>query len=512
MSFSSQASRIALFFAALTVLFSSMCGATDWPQFGFDSRHSGNNTSESAITIANVHTLVQVYAVPLPTVSLAAPVFLERVNTAAGLKDVLFIETLDGRILAIDASNGGLLWSKQPTVVSGRFGPTSESVTPAIDPGRQFVYAYGLDGRIHKYAVTDGAEDEHAPWPIVSSLKPDVEHGSSAITIGTAANGPSYLYMVMNGYNGDGGDYQGHLTTVNLANGTSTVFNANCSELPIHFVENGTFGIDDCATTKSGIWGRPGAVFDSDTARVFIATANGSYDANVGGHNWGDSLLALPVDGGADSSGTPLDSYTPTEFMILDFSDSDFGSGALAILPTPLTSKYAHLGVMMGKDNLIRLLNLDDLSGNHGPRFVGGELQIIGNSMAYDLATPQASVWVNTRRDGSTWIFEAPYGRLIGLQLIADDLGNPSLIQRWVSHSAGTSSSSAVANGVLFANGLNSLQAFDPETGSILWSAPNNSFCCGWGSPIVINGRVFANGNGILTMYALDQIFANDFD
>jgi outer membrane protein assembly factor BamB len=481
--------------------------SADWLQFGFDPSHSGNNLPENTINVSNVGTLVQIYSVTLPSISNAAPVFLSNVSTPNGIKDLLFIVSSDGHLFAIDASNGAVVWSRQPPPV----GP-GEDASPAIDPNRKFVYAYGLDGYVHKYAVGDGTEISSSQWPIVSTLKPNVEHGASALAIGTPPGGPNYLYSATNGFNGDNGDYQGHVTTINLETGASSVFNANCSNLPMHLTEGGMAGIDDCGTPRSGIWGRPGAVYDSATNRMYVTTANGNFNANVGGFNWGDSVLALPPSGAGDDLGNPIDSYTPSNFLDLDLDDIDLGSGALAILPVQPNSIFPHLGVVMGKDTIVRLLNLDDMSGNHGFGFVGGELQALSEGQIYDTATAQPTVWVNSRVDGSTWIFEAPAEVLVALELAVDSSGIPSLTQRWISHSNSFSSSSIIANDVLYAMGRGGLQAMDPISGSILWSSPSDTACCGWGSPILVNGRLYVNGSGTLAAFALDSIFKNGFE
>lgn len=483
--------------------------AADWLQFGYDASHSGNNPDESVISAANVSALVQVYSVPFSLGTRAAPVFLGAVQTSGGTKDLLFVVAGDGHVVALDAANGTPIWSRQPTPVPN----TTEAAAPAIDPDRQFIYAYALDGKIHKYAVADGTEVVSSPWPAVSTLKPDVEHGAAAIAIGTPASGPAYLYAVTNGYNGDGGDYQGHVTTINLATGASAIFNANCSNIFAHFIEDGTAGVNDCAAKRSGIWGRPGAVYDSRTNRMYVATANGNFNANVGGFNWGDSVLALHPNGSGDALGHPLDSYTPANYADLDLYDIDFGSGSLAILPAPVASKFPHLGVMMGKDTVVRLLNLDDMSGQHGAGFVGGELQAVPGSGAADVATPQPAVWVDEHGDGSTWIFEAPWGRLVAFQLVVDAAGNPSLATRWNAYTSNYTSSVVVANDVLFAVGSGGyLNAYAPTTGDVLWSSSAAIDCCAWGEPMVVNGRLYALGYSTLTVFALDSIFKNGFD
>src|SRR5205807_1487153 len=75
--------------------------AYDWLQFGGDARHSGNNTAEATLSSANVSTLVQKYQATLPATADGAPVFLEGVTTPSGVKDLLFVTTRDGRIIAL---------------------------------------------------------------------------------------------------------------------------------------------------------------------------------------------------------------------------------------------------------------------------------------------------------------------------------------------------------------------------------------------------------------------------
>jgi len=47
---------------------------------------------------------------------------------------------------------------------------------------------------------------------------------------------------------------------------------------------------------QTAIWARAGVVYDSDNDRLFMATGNGDYDGNTGGHEWGDSVFALHPD------------------------------------------------------------------------------------------------------------------------------------------------------------------------------------------------------------------------
>ena len=76
---------------------------------------------------------------------------------------------------------------------------------------------------------------------------------------------------VTSGYFGDFGHYDGHVVTVQLSTGKTRVFNSLCSD--IHELL-GASGGQSCPQTKSGIWGRGGAVVDPDPSmhgRIYVA-------------------------------------------------------------------------------------------------------------------------------------------------------------------------------------------------------------------------------------------------
>src|SRR5205085_7850912 len=94
--------------------------------------------------------------------------------------------------------------------------PCYTTASPVQDPNGQYDYSEGLDGFVHKLAVADGAEVRDAHWPELVTSKPVVEKLSSALSMATDKAGTTYLYAPTSGYLGDEGDYQGHLTTINL--------------------------------------------------------------------------------------------------------------------------------------------------------------------------------------------------------------------------------------------------------------------------------------------------------
>lgn len=491
-------------------------GAADWLQFGYDQAHNSNNPQESQIAAANVANLQPLYSVPISGTDGPA-VLLANVGLGAETKDLLFITTVYG-VTAFDASSGSVVWAQSQTSYEYSVGSS-----PAIDPGKEFVYGPGSDGLVHKLAVADGSEVIDASWPARSSLKPAIEKSPSPLAIATAQDGSSYIYAVTSSFN-ETGDYQGHLTAIDLASGSWNVFNAACSDLTVHFVANGTPGVDDCATQSNGIWGRGGATYNPYNGHLYVSIGNGPFD---GAHDWGDSVLTLSPDGTGSGNGLPLDSYTPTEYQDLAIFNGDLGSSSPAMLPPVNGSNYAHLGIQLGKDGAVRLLDLDNLSGKGAPGNTGGELQKLallpggfGN-----FATPQPAVWTDVNGDQSVWVIASVQGVMSGLQLTIVN-GEPLLESRWTTGSMSNSSSPLIANDVLYAvtSGSNgaTIKAFSPTTGELLWTSPAIAGCCHAQSPIVVNGRLYLASGSTLSAFALppppppppptDVIFSSGFE
>jgi outer membrane protein assembly factor BamB len=474
--------------------------AGDWLQFGFDAAHSGVNPDEAAIS-GRIGGFRQVYAASLPADVDGSPVYLQNVQSAGITRDLLFMTTVYGATFAVDAANGQQVWMQTtdgPAPVVG--------ASPAIDPGRLFVYGAGVDGKVHKYNIADGSEIVDAYWPEIVTLKPGVEKMSSALVFASAADGHTYLYATTSNFGYDRGDYQGHVTAIDLASGAQRVFNMLCSNIGEHLAM--APASPNCADAQAGIWGRPGVVYDAFTDRIYITTGNGPYAPGGLGRSWGESVLSLPPaltgPGGAALS-APLDSYTPGEYADLNSYDLDLGVESPAILPAPVGSNIRNLGVQIGKDGIARLLDLDNLSGHAAPGYVGGEIGLVSNLDYRGSLNTQPAVWMDPK-NGSTWLLAAYQSAVYGLLVQANARGKPELINAWSLAVGGTSP--VVADGVMFfVAQTNDLRALDARTGALLWSAPVTGVH--WASPIVVNGTVFLTDNGAtLRAFAAPQAAA----
>jgi outer membrane protein assembly factor BamB len=448
----------------------------------------------SLITPQNVNRLYVAWRSALPDPADGSPVLVSDVATKTGFRDLLVVNTMGGRVVALDANSGIRVWQTPAPP-----GPRWTTSSPAVDPTHTYVFGYALDGYVHRYDLKTGQEIIGPGWPALITTKGDVEKGSSNISIATARSGRTYLYMTIAAYPdpGDDGDYQGHLVTVDIESGEQHVFNALCSDRDMHFTDRGD--ATDCSSLQAGIWARAGAVYDAETDRIFVTTGNGSYDAHQGGYDWGTSVVALRPDGTTDG-GTPLDSYTPENFQELTDQDLDLSSTTIEFLPTT-RKNWPRLGVQSGKDGRLRLLDVSDLSRQGGPRHIGGELQILDLPQGQYVLT-QPTAWVDGAR--RTWVFVANNHGTTAYQLGPNEDGDPQLVQRWTSSTRGTTP--IVVNGVIYLAGPHQLVAVRATTGEVLWQDKTVGDIH-WQSPIVVHDTIYLEDNGgYVTAYSLPAI------
>jgi outer membrane protein assembly factor BamB len=476
--------------------------ATNWPVFGYDPARSGVDGSQRVLTVSNVNKLRSRWQVSLGAVADSTPILLEGVKTGRISRTLLFQTATNGTTFGIDAASGRILWrfgTNLPWATNGNYSPIEflrrvfsglkvTASTPAADPSGQSIYAPGLDGFVHKLDAATGTELRGNGFPVRITLLPQTEKDASPLNV---ANG--YLYVTTSGYYGDAPPYDGHIVSVRLNDGATTVFNSLCSW--IHSLPTAT----SCPHSGSGIWSRGGVVVDPDPAmngRIYVATGNGDFNANAGGQDYGDSLLALSV-----GASTLLGHYTPADYRTLDEQDTDLGSTSPALLPRQRASRTPLMLVQGGKDSVLKLLNRAPLPG------LGNELQRV-QLVAQLYSTP--AVWTDAA--DRAWIFIGLSQEIDAYRLDTDAGGISRLTRIWSAHVGKTEregTSPVVSNGIVFDALDGAVVALDARNGHELWSSawPSAGRSIGavhWQSPIVINGWLYcADENGNLTAYAL---------
>jgi PQQ-like domain len=436
----------------------------DWTRFGWDAERSSAPTAASGITKDNVTSLVRQQVTLDGTVD-ASAIYLHGVEVNGAPHDVFFVTTSYGKTLAIDADSGTVLWRYTPTGYDSWAGSYQiTTATPVADPDRSAVYAASPDGHIQKLAVADG----HVVWTTAITMLPAREKIAASLNY---FNGR--VIATTGGYIGDAPPYQGHVAILDGATGTLLhVWNSLCSD------QTGLLDPASCPESDSAIWGRAGAVIDTTSGDIFVATGNGLWD---GGTNWGDAALELNPDATA-----MLGNYTPTNTAQLNASDADLGSTSPVLLGGGLV-------VQGGKDGSMRLLDWSKLGGTAPHK--DSERQIVSTPSGTDLFTAPA-VW---HSGTETRLFAADNGGTTAWTLRGD-----TLQQAWHNGTGGTSP--LVADGLLY--------VYDPGGGLHVYDATSGTelttLACGgghWNSPIVVDGRVAlpeGNANSHSTHGVLD--------
>ena len=440
----------------------------DWTRFGWDAGRSSAATDETGITAGNVATLHRQQVTLDGTVD-ASPIYLHDVRVNGATHSVFFVTTTYGKTLAIDADSGNILWRFTPSGYDTWAGSRRiTNSTPVADPNREFIYAASPDGHIQKIAVADG----RAVWSTAITTLPEREKIASPLNYDRGR-----VIALTGGYIGDAPPYQGHVAILDAASGRLVhVWNSLCSD------RHELIDPKSCAESGNAIWGRAGAVIDTTTGDIFVATGNGLWDGRT---SWGDATIEL------DSSAMRVvDNYTPTNTEELSARDADLGSTS----PALLGGGYVIQG---GKDGSMRVVEFGRTRGSTPRR--GGEVQVVSTPSGTDLFTAPAVL-----RSGSiTWLFAADNGGTA-----AWNFTGGRLRQVWRNGNGGTSP--VIAGGLLYVyDPGGSLRVYAPQSGQQL--AALNSGGGHWNSPIIVDGRIAlpegnANGHntsGVLNIWRL---------
>ncbi len=113
--------------------------------------------------------------------------------------------------------------------------------------------------------------------------------------------------------------------------------------------------------SEAGIWlADTGPAADAE-GNLYVPTGNGSFNANRGGHDYGDSVLKLALDG---PSLTIRDYFTPHDQERISQADADVGSSGPTILPDQ-PGPHRHLLLQPTKDSTIYVIDRDQMGKFH---------------------------------------------------------------------------------------------------------------------------------------------------
>jgi hypothetical protein len=343
---------------------------------------TGADTTETLLTPRNVNAreFGRLFRIPADGDVYAQPLVLPRVRLAdAHVHDIVYVATEHCSVDAWDASvpSARPLWHTsfldpgtgvttipsrelQCPFIKPEVGITC---TPAIDPltGTIYVLARTREGdraggvryaqRLHALDVRTGSERAGSPVEIRAAV-----HGSGdGAEAGTLAfdplrENPRASLLLVRGLvvlcwasSCDVGPYHGWIMA----------FDART------LARRGVV-VTSPDAAQSGIWQSDTGPAADGTGRIFVITGNGRFDADHGGRDLGNSVLALTATA---ESLRVADSFTPFDQAALDAEDGDLGSGGPMLAGGDATGP-ARL-VFASKAGKLYVLDPQHLGGYH---------------------------------------------------------------------------------------------------------------------------------------------------
>jgi len=384
-----------------------------------DNYRSGLNARETILTPSNVNEVQFGKRLTLPVQGYvyAQPLYVPHVNINGTLHNVVYVATEHDQVYAFDVNSGALLWQKsfigtlgnrQIETVSSYDVQCLDTVpeigitgTPVIDLATNRLYVVAKTKeivnnqttyyqRLHVLDIRTGQENMSGVFfaaPI------------TAKTPGTGAGSvDGYLYF--------NPLLQHQRPGLALANGTVYVaWASHCDNPPYHgyvmgFNANSARPIGALVTTpdgyNGGVW-MSGAGPAVDTAgNVYVPTGNGLFDVNLGGADYGDSIVRLSFAGPFPAV---ADYFTPWDQAVLNAYDVDLGSGGILLLPDQPGTPHPHLLLQIGKEGTIDLVDRDNM-GHFNPSGDNQIVQTLPHGAPYGVWGAQA-MWNNTVYVGS---------------------------------------------------------------------------------------------------------------
>lgn len=347
-----------------------------------DSSRTGQNVNETLLTRTNVKSssFAKLFSYPVDGYVVAQPLYVPNVAIPGlGIHNVVYVATQHDSVFAFDADGGSgtaPLWqvsfinpSANVTTVpinqQGCNGVTEFNEvgiigTPTIDLTTNTLYVVAktkevagrstYPQRLHALDITTGAEKFGGPVTITGTVP--LSNGS-LLTFSSLPQCQRPGLLLSNGviyvaFGSNGCDLKA----------TGWLFAYDATTL----AQLGIFNTAPNDPYGGNLWqGGSGPAADS-AGNLYMATANGAFDGNSGGNDFGDSVLKVAL---ANNALSMVDYFTPYDQLNMSSQDLDLGSGGVLLLPDqPGTSP--HLLVAAGKTGTVYLVDRDQL-GQYNP-------------------------------------------------------------------------------------------------------------------------------------------------
>ncbi|HMD03293.1 MAG TPA: hypothetical protein VKG44_10050, partial [Candidatus Baltobacteraceae bacterium] len=492
-----------------------------------DPLRTGWNPFESMLTTANVKSsLTKLQTLTVDGNVLAQPLYISQYSIGGSLHNVLLVVTENDTVYEFDADSGVLLnhvslgtsQNSNDVGCSDIFPTYGITATPVINRATGTIYvvaateptSYHFHTTLHALDIAT-LTDKVTPVEITASTL--LNNGSTLnfdpqnqyLRPGLVWSNNALYLSVGSHCDNNAGQIGGWVLRYNASLRQTAAFSTI-----------GDPSGDGAGYSLSSVWMAGFAPAVDLSGNLYFATGNGAFNANTGGHDYGESVLKLSGD-----LSKVWSYFTPHEYADLNGNDTDFGSGGVMLLPggpVPLPRAL----VAMGKASKLYLLNSIVLGGETSSD--SGALQII--------CCKGGGVW------GGPAFYSGPTGQFVYYQAGGDVLRayqvsyestvpppplQPPIAQLTASSTgtsyAGYGGSTPVvsSNGQMPGTGIVwlvqrgsplALEAYDASNVNNLlfhgaagtWSNPEQN---GFVTPLVANGKVYVPSTNAVTVFGL---------
>ena len=515
--------------AQLTVTGTTPGGGTDVVTYKNDVSRTGQNLTETTLTLANVNSTSFGKVRTLATDGKvdAQPLFLSKLTVAGALHNVVFVATEKDSVYAFDANTGATLWKvsllgagESPSGTHGcsQVTPTiGVTSTPVIDRsagphGTIFVVAMSNNGtdhqRLHALDVTSGAELLGGPTEITASYAAPAGGGTRIFDPGQYEERAALLLSQGTIYSSwtshcDFAPYTGWVIAYSEATLAQTAV--------VNIAPNGTG--TGYGNAGPAIWMSGGGPAADAAGNVYLLAGNGAFEPTLtaagfpSGGDFGNSFVKLTLSG---HTLAVTDYFAMSNAVAASDADLDLGSGGTLLLPdvTDASGVVRHLMVGAGKDHNLYVVNRDAM----------GKFSAASNNIWQELGGVLASgIWSTPAWFNNTLYYGPNDGHVLAFSLVkARFSATPSSTSPEAFPYPGSSptiSANGTANGIVWAHqngGSAVLHAYEAgnlgkelynssQAGSRDQFGAGNKFI----TPMIADGQVFVGTPGGVVVFGL---------
>jgi len=375
-------SVLATFCATLTlfqICASAQVNVLTWHN---DSQHTGQNLQETILTPSNVSPAKfgKLFSYPVDGMIYAQPLYVQGVTVNGTSHNVAYVATENDTVYAFDADSATLnpnpLWkhafANPPSITAmpctdndpwcNIYPTVGITGTPVINLGTQSIYfvtrtkeqgpkgGYLFATKLHALNISTGKEQPNSPV-IICRMAAGKGCNFDPYTLASQQFVPQHQAqrpaLTWTPYPGT----QQGVIYIPFGQFRGWIFAYDAQTLKLLAVFCSAPNVGLSGKGLSGFWGSGGAVAADLNGNLFAATADGVFDADLGGSDYGDTVikLALNYDSNAQKySFQVADYFSPTDQTCRYDNDDDLGSGAPMVLPPQLGSQ-SNLLLMAGK-------------------------------------------------------------------------------------------------------------------------------------------------------------------